>query len=233
MNIIKAVAVCNKGKIRGNNEDNLLFQYQYLEEMHDGIAGVWEHAPASTDIPALYGVFDGMGGHSKGEYASYVAAAVANQMVLIHPVDDTNITGLMDQICMESNDIICKKVKNENLLIGSTVAMVCFHENKCVCCNLGDSPVFRLRNGELDELYEEHTERKVREMIFGKEAVKGKKFSLTQHLGISLEDMQIVPYICEEDVQKGDIYLLCSDGLTDMVEMEEVHHILKGNIELK
>ena len=70
-------------------------------------------------------------------------------------------------------------------------------------------------------------------MIFGKEAVKGKKFSLTQHLGISLEDMQIVPYICEEEVQKGDIYLLCSDGLTDMVEMEEVHHILKGNIELK
>ena len=62
--------------------------------------------------------------------------------------------------------------------------------------------------------------------MLGEESVKGKKFPLTQYLGIPEVEMEICPYVREEELQHGDLYLICSDGLTDMVSEEEIYKIL-------
>lgn len=223
---IQAAAICSKGKIRHNNEDNLIFQMQILEEEHDEIIGEWKHSPISTITPVLYGVFDGMGGHSKGEYASYVTANVAKEKIEKADPYSQLIEEILVDICMTSNDIVCKKKEEEKIIVGTTASMICFFQDSVYSCNLGDSPIYRFRDGELKEFYKEHTERRFREMIFGKESVKGKKFPLTQHVGINPEEMRIVPYLMNEELKRGDIYLVCSDGLTDMVSEEEISNII-------
>lgn len=219
---MKAVAICNKGKIRDNNEDNLLFHSEILDEIHEGTEGVWKQESTDTKYPCLYGVFDGMGGHSKGEYASYVTADIARRHVENFLGTNKNAGEILETICMEANETICEYAQSQNRIIGTTASMICIHEEICWCCNIGDSPVLRIRDGELTELYEEHTERKFREMIFGKDKVKGKKFPLTQHIGIPKEEMQIQPFQTKERIKQGDQYLLCSDGLTDMVPQDEI-----------
>ena len=71
-------------------------------------------------------------------------------------------------------------------------------------------------------IYEEHTEKRVNEILYGKEKVKGKSFPLTQYVGVPEDELRIEPYIQCDDIMKGDIYLLCSDGLTDMVSEEVI-----------
>lgn len=223
---IQATAICNKGNIRENNEDNLLFRSCILDENNLGLAGEWKHSPVSTNELVSYGVFDGMGGHSKGEYASYVTASVAKKILAETNKADQKVQKLQQDVCFHANEIICQEMKKQNLIIGTTVAMVSFYRDKIWCCNLGDSGIFRVRDNVLDILYEEHTERRIREMIMGKDKVKGKKFPLTRHLGIRSEEMKLKPYQVEEIIKTGDIYLICTDGLTDMVTEEEICSVL-------
>ena len=230
---IKAVAICNKGKIRDNNEDNLLFQSKNLDEIHEGINGLWKQDAVETNNFFLYGVFDGMGGHSKGEYASYVAAEVARRNLQRFSGMKECVEEFLKNICMEANDHISGSAHRENRVIGTTASMICIYEDMCWCCNIGDSPIFRVRDGVITEFYEEHTERKLREMIFGKDKVKGTKFSLTQHIGIPVEEMKIQPFLIKEQIKSKDQYLLCSDGLTDMVSQEEILNVMKADVNLE
>ena len=91
---------------------------------------------------------------------------------------------------------------------------------------MGDSPIFRLRDGKLESIYEEHTEKGMFERMYGKEKTEGRKFHLTQHIGIFPEEMLIDPYIGMYEIRDKDMYLICSDGLTDMVEEHQICDIL-------
>lgn len=85
-------------------------------------------------------------------------------------------------------------------------------------CNLGDSRAYRLRNGEFLQISHDHVETR--------SLAVGRKAPLTQHLGINPEDMLIEPYIAKDKVFPGDQYLLCSDGLTDMLTNFEISDIM-------
>lgn len=76
-------------------------------------------------------------------------------------------------------------------------------------------------------MYEEHTERKLFELLGG-EIIQKKKYKLTQFLGVFSEEMMIVPYIYQDKVEKDDCYLICSDGLTDMVDKKQIKEILES-----
>ena len=96
--------------------------------------------------------------------------------------------------------------------------MLIFDE-KVVVCNVGDSPIYLYRDGVLQSIYEEQTERKLYEELGLQEILKKKKkYCLTQHIGMQGEGLQILPYLEELEVQDQDVFLICSDGLTDMVD---------------
>ena len=125
---------------------------------------------------------------------------------------------------MEMNDEVCKEADGSGM--GTTCALLYLHNNRYVVCNIGDSPVFLVRNGEIRKISLDHNQRAAFELLTGKPAPENQKFQLTQCIGIPKDEMHIEPYIASGSVQAGDFFLLCSDGVTDMVTVEEIKSVI-------
>lgn len=206
------------GKVRHNNEDNFLFHDKILENNE---CEMKYRQKKDTSSVCLFGVFDGMGGHEYGEKASLITASTARDF----SIDQDYILEGLNQICHVANHLVCIEMKALKERIGCTASMVAFYKNKAYVCNIGDSPIYLYRNHTLTSIYEEHTERRMYEKIYGK-VIPGKKYRLTQNIGIFKEEMMIKPYLYEFEIQEGDCLLLCSDGLTDMVSDEQITYVL-------
>ena len=214
------------GKVRKKNEDNFCVLDMILPEEKT------ENYQWSTRTrlkkPVFLGVFDGMGGYSKGERASFLMARIACRMA--GETEGASASQLLTDICMTSNLAVCQEMRGpEGCQMGTTAAMLLFDKRKYTLCNVGDSPIFRFRAGRLEEIHQEHTERATYESVTGKPAPAGKKFRLTQNIGMFPEEITIEPYCAEGDLNIGDIYLICSDGITDMVPPAKMMEILLAN----
>ncbi|MBQ3009705.1 MAG: serine/threonine-protein phosphatase, partial [Oscillospiraceae bacterium] len=107
---------------------------------------------------------------------------------------------------------------------GTTMVALYFASRYVYVCNLGDSRAYRLRGNEFMQISEDHVEKIERYDQNG----KLRKAPLTQHLGIDPEELMIEPYIAKGEIVRGDYYLLCSDGLTDMLTNLEIYSIIKS-----
>lgn len=210
---------CNIGRIRSNNEDNFCFNGIVLQAENRGLRDVL-FASGTLDKPFCAGVFDGMGGEAFGEEASCIAANALKEKY--STCIGTPETVLLDA-CHLANDQICAEARKRAAgVIGSTMTALWLEENDAVLLNLGDSKAFLLRDGSLDQISVEHTDR-VRLEAMG---ITTRKPRLTQHLGIDPADMILEPAIWRGSIQSGDCFLLCSDGLTDMVFEAEIADVL-------
>lgn len=222
---ILTAAISDIGRVRAKNEDNLIFHNRILEEDHVGMQCPWtEECPTNRGV--LMGVFDGMGGYRNGQRASYLVAEYARRILKEQEMTERKIPVLLKKICLDGNQIVCEEMKQTKEKMGTTAAMLCFYQNSLWVCNVGDSPIFRLRDGKLEKIYQEHTERAFHIELFGEESVKGKKFTLTQNIGIPPEEMIIEPYIKKTEIAKKDVFLIASDGLTDMVAKKDIEILL-------
>ena len=103
--------------------------------------------------------------------------------------------------------------------MGSTVVCFYFTPDVVYAGNLGDSRSYLLRENQFRQVSVDHVEKR-----------EGKrKAPLTQHLGINPDEYIIEPALDQLEPHKGDCYLLCSDGVTDMLTDEEIQHILEQN----
>ena len=153
-----------------------------------------------------------MGGEECGEIASYIAAKNAAAFEFRKDV----IAGL-SQFCQDVNADICSYAnKNEIYAMGTTAAMLAFTDNGVFLCNIGDSRIFLFCNGKLEQISKDHVT----------VAAYGVKPQLSQNLGIPPTELIIDPYFAQGAYNDGDVYLICSDGLTDMVTKEEISEIL-------
>lgn len=225
----KASAISNTGLVRAQNEDNLLFYGEFLPEKHDSLSSPLQ---CVTDCVSgsLWGVFDGMGGHASGETASFLAAKTARDTVQGASTQDAK-TFLMN-ICEQANRVISAADCSEGRRMGTTAAMLHIKNNIYTVCNVGDSPIFLLREGKLKTLSVEHTEKASYEAIFKKKAEPSRKFPLTQCLGGDMDDMQIEPHVLQGELMENDIFLLCSDGISDLITETELQDILSCGEEL-
>lgn len=208
---LQTYLVSDVGMIRKKNEDNFIFHGRYNEKAEDHME--CENHICITE-PVLYGVFDGMGGEAFGEVASSLMAATCQKYLLHagHLKEDATA------LCQTGNELVVREEKQRGLSMGSTASMLLFDET-VVACNVGDSPIYLYRDGVLRAIYEEQTEKKLYEEMGLQEILKKrKKYRLTQHIGMPEEGLQILPYLEEIEIQDGDVFLICSDGLTDMVE---------------
>jgi len=235
MNTIKysASVSVDKGLIRNNNEDNFYFNGTYL------FADERDNAVSFSSVPSnriqIYGVFDGMGGEALGEEASLIAAeatAKAHEKLM---VDESNITREFLSLIEKANAQICKKiVESGERRIGTTFAALAINDDKATVFNVGDSRVYLLRNGELQQISVDDTiaQRMVNIGAITDEEAKTHKdrHKLTQHLGIFKDEMMVEPHVYKTiDIKKDDIFLLCSDGLTDMLSDSEIFSVLNEN----
>lgn len=192
----------------------------------------------SSDELGLYLVADGMGGHAAGEIASHQSIEAITGFV--HDRLNSNSSewpfGLATDLTLAgntlisgiytANDVLCKMQKQRSELngMGTTIAALCLHENEATIAHVGDSRVYRFRKNSLELLTSDHSwvnEQLIKQLITPEEA-KNHRYRnvITRALGNRCE--LEVDYSTEE-LQSGDIFLLCSDGLSGMIED---HHIL-------
>lgn len=216
--ILNAACLCNTGKVRKNNEDNFYFDGKCLESDNDGLKN-----PAFYEDRLRSGfcvsVFDGMGGENFGEVAAFTAAREMQQMEREFADFFISERKYLNRLVTRINNAVVSAQKE--LLtghMGSTMVVLYFTAHHVYSCNLGDSRAYRLRDGEFLQISHDHVDSRPRK--------GGKKAPLTQHLGIDPEEMLIEPYIAKGELRRGDQYLLCSDGLTDMVSNFEIADIL-------
>ena len=213
--IINYTALCNQGKVRVQNQDNFWCVGAYLNSEN---AGLESPLYGSTDIRSChcFAVFDGMGGEKKGEMAAYLAAKTFDGIISENP-KRINKEYLINS-CLEMNRIICKYARENRIrTIGTTAAVLVYFKNKVFILNIGDSKIFRWRDEDLVQISVDHVM-----LVSG-----DRKPALTQSLGIPEDEYLIEPHISEEKFKSGDRYLICSDGLTDMVNEEIIRQILK------
>ena len=181
------------------------------------------------NLPDLFMVADGMGGHKAGDYASRCAV-------------DTIVRSVMEDAQTDQEEIFRKaiSVANEEILekstedpnfegMGTTLVACTIKENLMKVANVGDSRLYLLRNHKITQITEDHS--LVQEMVrLGKidqENARNhpKKNIITKAVGVVPEveaDYFDVP------LEKGDEILLCSDGLSNMLEDEEIRMIMEA-----
>lgn len=219
---------CLKGNIREKNEDNFYFAGEYLESDSDGLKEPISKAIELMDACKnghLFAVFDGMGGGQHGEIASYEAAKCTSEYIShCENLDEGSEAFMLNALCKTINDRVyaaCEKAGAT--VMGTTIASLYFRGDKLWSCNVGDSRCYRLRDGVLEKISEDHVEE-----LYNIDAIrKKKKPGLIQYLGMDPEEILIEPTILCNNLQKGDTYLICSDGLTDMLTEADIASILK------
>lgn len=217
---IQAACHCQTGLVRKNNEDNFFFDDLSLQERNVGLSKPLM-ASFSTEQRKVLAVFDGMGGENYGETASFVASQALY----------TAVTGI---VCDGDGDFSQEAAQQMNQAVwdravalgtdrmGSTLAMLTFRDDHVYACNLGDSRIFRLREGKFHQLSEDHTDEK----FILAQGIR-RRPRLTQHLGINPEEMRVEPHVSGLFLQHGDWFLICSDGLTDMLHPGQIaEHML-------
>jgi protein phosphatase len=204
---IESSAITHIGAVREHNEDNYYINGKYRQDSSIGTEGYSDNKIRDA---YLYAVCDGMGGESFGELASLIAVSVLTKF------QNANLRKSMADIIRVTNRLICDEIKKyKGRSGGTTLAMFSIQDNKAVSYNLGDSRVYLCRNEDLYLLSEDHVEK------------TEKKNKLTQYLGIYHEKKVIRPYISKDiKIKKNDVYMLCSDGLTDVVSNDDIADIL-------
>lgn len=176
---------------------------------------------------------DGMGGYKAGDVASSMATdLVANELkrtLSIHPIrkpGQLSECSLAVRSAIEKiNRVIYRTAQSEEKYhgMGTTLALIQFHDNWATIAHVGDSRLYRWRNARFDLLTQDHS--LLREQVqMGVISSDDARFShnrnlVTRALGIEAE---VTVEVSEIDVLPGDIYLLCSDGLNDMVDDADI-----------
>ena len=196
-----------------------------------------EDAIGSNPEVGLMVLADGMGGYNAGEVASGIAVQIVTELAseAAQREELNNIdphSGLMRQSIIlrdavyRSNKIIFQTAQSQTQCegMGTTIVASMFYDNKVSIAHVGDSRAYRLRDGKFEQLTLDHSllqELIDRGFYSAEEAQRSTNRNyVTRALGV---EPTVEVEVNEYEALPGDIYLLCSDGLPDMVEDEDIH----------
>jgi protein phosphatase len=180
-----------------------------------------EIGEVSHEDNPLFAVFDGMGGEQYGEIAAHIAAESFNSL---YKTGIAATKELLVDICRQTNAAITSFAKQKLVeCVGTTAALIACGTKEIYACNIGDSKVYRYANKNLTQLSKDHVV----------DIFRDRKPPLSQFLGIPETEFIIEPYVTQKPYKGGDRYLICSDGLTDMVPDDEIKKTLSENPDIK
>ena len=224
---IFSVAASNVGNVRDNNEDNFFLNGKTLDTSIKGTSITVDKSDSG-----LFAVCDGMGGETSGEIASAIAVDTLNDFYKQALEQKASFIDMLSSYSDEANARICAEIdKNDGRRMGTTFVMLYINDGFAHVYNVGDSRAYLLRDNTLKQVSQDHTQiRRLIEMnILTAEKAKThpERHKLTQHLGIFSEEMIIEPFSAEPiAVARDDVFLLCSDGLSDMLDDKEIEAIM-------
>lgn len=214
--------ISDEGYKRSNNEDNFSLFGTYRKNTEENKSRFSCITSTNGEYTAVY---DGMGGEDAGEVASLIAAETIKGC----SIEEVETVGL-EQLQNANRAILSEAARLGTKRSGTTSVGLYFGGDIALCCNVGDSRCYLFRNGELTLLSKDHSEGQ-RLIDFGVDPMKVREtrawHQLTQHLGIPEDEFVIEPaYSDKIKLQTGDVFLLCSDGLSDMVLDNQIAEIL-------
>lgn len=186
----------------------------------------------------LFLVADGMGGYEGGEIASHLVVDSFQYFFRRGgPADIEAFTGtavdgktpaenMMNLAVRRASREVERRREGRLAAMGSTVAAMMIRERWAVVAHVGDSRVYRLRNGRLECLTRDHSlyAQLLEAGVVSARAVARKNL-ITRAIGVPGCSK---PDVATYDVRRGDLFLLCSDGLTDIVPDREIQGLLQA-----
>jgi protein phosphatase len=212
---LRCVGLTDTGRVRDHNEDTI----------------------ACDPEIGLMVLADGMGGYNAGEVASGIAVktivglvreAVEREDWRVHDPQAglTRASIILRDAIVRANKIIFQTARTQPQCegMGTTVVGALFFDNRVSIAHVGDSRLYRLRSDGLEQLTMDHSllqELVDRGFYSAEEAQRAaNKNYVTRALGV---EPNVDVEVQEHPVHKGDLYLICSDGLSDMVEDDDIH----------
>ena len=217
----KAWYLSHRGKVRQGNEDSLLLGSKVVTFENEGAVCSWEDRPS---VPFCIAVADGMGGHKAGERASALCCESLEAMKV-----DTE-EQLKETLC-DINGVVFRESRQDPDLsgMGTTVAGLAFIEEGVFAFNVGDSRVYRVQDLFLNKITKDDTSAQALEDagVWEQGEVRPEtSHSLIQALGGSMELREISPNTYPCNLRNRATYLLCTDGLTDMLGLDGMEETL-------
>jgi len=208
---IEVNAFTHQGRRRADNEDSITVA-GWVSDV--AMTGPRRSRHELTE-PFLVAVADGMGGHAAGEVASrYAIKRLAAESFA---GGEGDIAAVLAAINAELYQTMAAAPSFRGM--GTTVAGLLLTTSRAIWFNLGDSRVYRHRDGRLDQLSVDHVPPGARSGI------------LTQSLGGGSVFMPVAPHIAAEDQVLPSRWLICSDGLSDMLGVDEIEHAMAATDE--
>ena len=220
--LIRAAAESNVGNARGNNEDNVYFNGDYITPRN--ISRPFAIKTGEYTEVNIFAVFDGMGRNNTGSFASLVAA--------------TRLDALADRISFDPDatpdDAVLEYMQDTNELIrdqrretggvrtASTMALLIIEHGNAHVYNVGDSRVYLYRDKQLVKLTRDHVAVEGQKSVaLTEEGIRHGR--ITKFLGMNSREGKMEPYRAKPfKVKKGDKFLVCSDGVTDQLDEDEI-----------
>lgn len=214
--MIKTFSITDIGKKRKLNQD-----YVYTSETPVG------------PLPNLFLVADGMGGHKAGDYAS--RCAIETIVDYIGRTGDVEPVGILEAAVSRANEMVRYKASSDEAYngMGTTLVAATIEGNRMRVANVGDSRLYVVGSRKINQITRDHSY--VEEMVRMGEIRRDQARShpdkniITRAVGA---EENIAVDFFDVTLQPGDIVLMCSDGLTNMIEDEEIRMILQGKRDL-
>lgn len=216
---LQFAAKTDTGLVRAHNEDAV-----EISEVHKAVV-----------------LADGMGGYNAGEIASGIAttvfrAALEQQLQQVQEkgraASSKSLQRLVVDAVTAANEQILEvaRIQPQYSGMGTTLVAALFHHDRVIVAHVGDSRAYRFRQGQLTQITRDHSQ--LQEQIdAGLVSPEWARFApnknlITRALGVAAQvDVEVNDY----QTEGGDIYLLCSDGLSDMLASEQMSAMLADN----
>lgn len=218
--MIKAYAKTDIGKARDINEDSYYITEDALSNMQ------------------LFILADGMGGCNGGDVASKLAISSAKSYIEHNfnevSKDKESLIQLIGSSVEYANMVVYEKSKENKQYegMGTTIEICLIYNNRVFISHIGDSRVYRIRNGLIRQLTQDHSyvQTLVKQGTITKAEAEThpKKNVLMKALGCNAF---VEPDMMIRGFKKGDTLLICSDGLTNMVKQDEIFNMVTNNFE--
>lgn len=227
---LEIAAVTDIGQKRPNNQDNFLVNGCYVD--HYDITA--ERFETEDSLPVhVLAVCDGMGGQADGDVAAMIGVSTIAEYTGRFPdcADGTAVSRLSRRMLREANSRILNRMTETGKKMGSTLSMLVISHTYVYACNLGDSEIYHKTSYNIERLSKPQT---VAQELLDLGAISEEQASrsyirnqLSQYLG--MENMRhMAPNERLTEVRNGDILLICSDGISDVLPGHAIFSMLSS-----
>jgi protein phosphatase len=191
--------VSHTGKVRKANEDNFILRPEF---------GLWA-------------VADGMGGHENGALASATVVAALEGVGAAGSASD--LLAMLEDSVLQANETLREEIRRRGATMGATLVVLLVHQRHFACVWSGDSRIYLVRAAQITQVSRDHTE--VQDMVdrgvmTSDEARRSPRRHVITH-AIGVHEMPELD-IESGEIADGDVFILCSDGLTEHVADTEI-----------